>query len=267
MEQIQDLVARKIAEIRNRNGSTTLSTTTDMTPEEWLEMRVKAYNSAQGDKYPCDECLGRGTIAFIEDGEMRVRLCRCEVKRRNMNRVKRSGLGEMFENCRMDNFDTNYDWQKTIKEKAMEYIYSGGGWYLLCGRAGSGKTHLTAAIAREMLLAGRETRYFMWREDAPRLKAIINDAAKYDERMRELTDCSVLLIDDLFKGKVTDADVNLAFEMLNARYNSPSKRTVISTEKTAEELLQLDEAVGSRILERSRGYILQTGDVNLRLGG
>lgn len=113
-----------------------------------------------------------------------------------------------------------------------------------------------------------ETRYFMWRQDAPRLKALVNDRAEYEAAMKDFIECRVLLIDDLWKGgNVTEADVSLTFELLNARYNTPSKLTLISTEKTVNQILTIDEAVGGRICERAKGFTLKTADENLRLQG
>lgn len=65
----------------------------------------------------------------------------------------------------------------------------------------------------------------------------------------------MLYIDDLFKGKITEADINLVFEILNYRYNNNFK-TIISSEYMLTELLKIDEAISSRILEKSRGYHL-----------
>jgi DNA replication protein DnaC len=68
----------------------------------------------------------------------------------------------------------------------------------------------------------------------------------------------VLYIDDFFKtesGKLpTTAEINIAFEILNFRYNNPDLVTIISSEKGMSELLEIDEATGSRIFERSKDY-------------
>ena len=64
---------------------------------------------------------------------------------------------------------------------------------------------------------------------------------------------------------MTDADINLAFEILNARYNDPMLRTVISSELPVEKILAIDEAVGGRIVERARGFICKAPPENYRL--
>lgn len=75
--------------------------------------------------------------------------------------------------------------------------------------------------------------------------------------MHELKMVYVFYIDDFIKETVTDADINIAFELLNARYNDHEKLTIISTEKS------IDEALGSRIYERST-HRFKTLDVNRR---
>lgn len=189
-------------------------------------------------------------------------------RRRCLARIRRSGLGELYERYKLYTYKTEKAWQQHIKNKALEYIKSASGWFYICGRSGSGKTHITAAIARELIEAGLETRYFMWRKDTPRLKALVNDRAEYERMMQDFIECRVLLVDDLWKGgSVTEADISLTFELLNARYNSPSKMTLISSEKTVNQILSIDEAIGGRIVERARGFVLKTADDNLRLQG
>lgn len=62
-----------------------------------------------------------------------------------------------------------------------------------------------------------------------------------------------MYIDDLFKSgdQPTAADINYAFEIINFRYNNPKLLTIISAELTEGELLDVDEAIGGRIYERS----------------
>ena len=81
--------------------------------------------------------------------------------------------------------------------------------------------------------------------------------------MRALEAVRCLYIDDLFKPIRGDrgdipasaADLRLAFQLINYRYVHRLP-TVISSEKYLTEIMDLDEAIGSRIYERARGYIL-----------
>lgn len=92
-----------------------------------------------------------------------------------------------------------------------------------------------------------------WSDASVTLKACVNDAATYHSLLEPLKTCSVLYIDDFWKTqsgmRVTNADVKLAFDLLNYRYCNPHLITMISTELTTKNLLNMDEAVGGRILE------------------
>ena len=54
----------------------------------------------------------------------------------------------------------------------------------------------------------------------------------------------------------TQADVNLAFQIVNARYQDKKYVTIFSCELSTMELISIDEAVGSRIHERAKAYEL-----------
>ena len=109
-------------------------------------------------------------------------------------------------------------------------------------------------------------KYMLWRSEAAELKGIVNDPA-YQDRLRTLRTVDVLYIDDFWKGTVSDADVNLAFTILNDRYNYRGKKTIISTEMSIEAILGRDEAIGGRIAERAYGFVLQAPNKNIRLEG
>jgi DNA replication protein DnaC len=66
----------------------------------------------------------------------------------------------------------------------------------------------------------------------------------------------VLLIDDLFKGNITKSDINIIFEIINHRYLNHLP-LIISSEYTADKLLDFDEAIGSRIIEMCKDYLVQ----------
>ena len=62
-------------------------------------------------------------------------------------------------------------------------------------------------------------------------------------------------MDDLLKGKPTEADINILYELVNYRYMH-NKPMVISTERLPDDLVGFDEAVGSRIIEMCRDNIV-----------
>lgn len=68
----------------------------------------------------------------------------------------------------------------------------------------------------------------------------------------------MLYIDDLFKqSSVSDADVKLAFEIIDYRARN-NLITVISSELDVNDLIEIDEALGGRIVQMTKGnrYII-----------
>ena len=127
---------------------------------------------------------------------------------------------------------------------------------MLCGQVGAGKTHLGTACSLELIRQGVPVIYMGYREEMTSLKSHVVDAEFYDRKMRGFKDAEVLFIDDYLKGKVTEADINIAYELINYRYNN-NLPIILSTEKSLEELLKTDEAVGSRLIEMCRKHIIQ----------
>ena len=224
----------------------------------------------------CPICLNRGYTYEASEGDLPgiayvvTRQCECMTRRANERRIERSGLKELMQRYTFETWETPERWQASALELAKRYAEERTGWFLAAGRSGSGKTHLCTAICGEMLNEGMDVRYAIWREVAVQAKAVVNDDEEYERITSPLKRARVLYIDDLFKvgrgSAPTQGDVNLAFEILNARYNDRSKLTIISTERTLEELMEIDEATGSRIYERSKGYRLDlSGKKNWRL--
>lgn len=237
----------------------------DFDTEKFTQIRAGTINKTHGKLtgYECKTCLNRGYMAVVSDsGEIAIRQCKCQKVRRSIRILDKSGLSGMVSRCTFALYREDTPWQADAKRMAQEYAENPDGrWFVASGNAGSGKTHLCVAICRELMLRGNETRYVLWRDEATRMKAVANDRLAYDEMVNPLKTVPVLYIDDFFKvggsRKVSDAEINLAFEILNARYNDREKITVISTERSMGELLRIDEALGSRIYERGKGSMLE----------
>ena len=91
-------------------------------------------------------------------------------------------------------------------------------------------------------------RYVEYNNMMVNLKQSINDEENHMREMEKYTNPSVLFMDDFLKGKATPADLSYIYRIINTRYLQ-EKPMIISTEKSVEEILDFDEAVGSRIVE------------------
>lgn len=257
------------------NTGTTYSGTTW---DELLKARADSYNNTVGNLtgYDCPICKNKGNIEIIKNGESFVRRCKCMDVRESIHRIKKSGLMHLIDRYTLDNFDADEPWQKNIKQAAKEYVKAitsgGNNWFLMTGQPGCGKTHICTAIAGLLLKNGIPVQYMLWRDEAVEIKALVNDYEAYKAIMDKLKTVKVLYIDDFLKTKngtdVTAGDINAAFEIINNRYIDPNLITLLSSEKDIDSITLIDEAIGSRIVERAAGYcknILRAKGRNYRL--
>ena len=223
------------------------------------KMRADTVNSAQGNLtgLHCDKCKNRGFIAIgRDDGTFFTRECECVPVRRCMRQMERSGLGQSIREKTFENFSTDTPWQKALKEGAQKYAMELSGWLLMGGQSGCGKTHLCTAICARLMEGGRPVVYMPWREYIGRMKSMSLDSKERFSLIDSCKQAQVLYIDDLYKtgrghdgsDNPTGSDISLAFEIINHRYINRLP-TVISTERTPQELVAIDEATGSRIVE------------------
>lgn len=233
------------------------------------KMKVDTINNTIGNLtgHDCRKCLNRGTIAALrDDGSIYTKDCDCMKIRRCVWEMEKSGLKNIIKEKTFDTYTATEEWQKAIKAGAVAYADNPDGWLLFCGQPGSGKTHLCTAVCRHRLLAGDEVRYMPWRDKIAEIKAMSLDNERRAEILQGFKTAQILYIDDLYKvGRAADgssnptgADIGLAFEIINHRYINHLP-TIVSTEKTPQELAEIDEATGSRIIEMAGRNVYSIG--------
>lgn len=230
----------------------------------WVKQPLEQYGLGGVD---CDKCQNFGYTLERAEGSWEVyqRECGCMKKRRTLRSLRKAGMEDMAARCTLDSYKTDTPGCAAVAEAAKRFIAGDSGWFFIAGRPGSGKTHICTALSVGLMEErGAEIDFMPWRDEARTLKAAA-DPARCDERIKRLQRVEVLYIDDLFKGGASEADLRLAFEILNGRYNNARLRTVISSELDLETILGLDEAVGGRIYERSRGFTLRAPSEDRRL--
>lgn len=226
----------------------------------------------------CPKCKGSMWITWTDENgcEMGKR-CDCFEPTMTSRRIANSNISAAFRSKGFKNFDTRgiaaleKAWQAcvdyckeypTIQETRQNSM-------LLLGVVGAGKTHLALASANAILDYHKVgVRYMGYREMMTKLKQSITDESGYMANVEPLKKAPMLVIDDMLKGKVTESDVNILFEIVNYRYvcNLPM---IVTSEKSTSELLEFDSAIGSRLIEMAGCRIIEFRgrELNYRLKG
>ena len=232
--------------------------------DAYLQRECDVLNSLPGklQGFDCPKCKNKGVVHYLSGRYICTKDCECMPVRQSLRRIRGSGLEDVLGLYTLGSFQTPHPWQKEMKAKAQAFLRDHDRkWFFAGGQIGAGKTHLCTAIVGEFLKSGEAARYMLWKDEAAKIKAAVCDE-EYTRLVAPLKEVPVLYIDDFWKTPIDAAgnkkppppgDINLAFEILNARYIR-SCVTLISCEHTMGELLGFDEAVGSRIYQRTKGY-------------
>lgn len=212
----------------------------------------------------CPKCHNMGVIVYTRDGIQYSRECECMAQRRSIRRIQKSGISDLLDRYTFDAYQAEDQSRKQIKKIATDFAETDYGWFMIAGQSGSGKTHICTAICKRLMERGNDVYYMSWRDESRRLKALIN-SDEIDEQLDRLKRVRVLYIDDFLKGGYSEADLRLAFEIINSRYNNRALRTIISSELGLKDLFDIDEAMAGRIYERARDYTLVAPSENWRL--
>ncbi|NCI22126.1 MerR family transcriptional regulator [Clostridium botulinum] len=239
---------RILAEVRNRN------TTSPSTK----------------DNYKCSLCKD---TTFVQ-GENGFTRCECYKKDLTKRRWAHFGI-DPSKVKKISQYADYSDITKRAKEVAIDYIRNYStiktkeeNNLAFLGQPGSGKSHLAIGIGANLINNGICTNvvYMPYEEAMRELKAnTMNES--YMELTKRYTECELLIIDDLFKEKVkkgklvaglTESDMKHIYPIINQRYVN-NKPTIYNSECTPNMLMDLDEALAGRILEKSNIVIFKYG--------
>lgn len=242
-------------------------------------------NLQESDGIDCPICRNKGVIYCVQEEvnpasevveiSVALRPCKCKAARISAKRMRASGLGDIINKCTFESFTTQQKWQADIKQRAMQFVEQDQRMFFVGGQSGCGKTHICTAITVELIKRNRAAYYMLWAAEIVKLKATVMDQSEYTAMINRIKNVDVLYIDDFLKPvgenpQPTAADVRLAYEIINHRYNNAKLVTIISSERTIPELLRIDEATAGRIVEYAGAYMINVPrDVkrNYRLRG
>lgn len=141
---------------------------------------------------------------------------------------------------------------------AKEVLAKGHGIYLY-GNKGTGKTHLTACMANELLKKGYPTLFTSMGEISKAIRSTYNRQSTETEQdfMARLTNVDFLFIDDFGTERLTKGDEDLwlqekVFDIVNTRYNN-RKPMVFTSNYSLMEMMRdrgLSDKTADRITQK-----------------
>lgn len=214
--------------------------------------------------YNCPRCKDTGIIPIDAKDIMdvdcrRVCYCSCQEQKQIEKLFESSQITPAFRQKTLENYTTDKtpiakDMLKCGKLYLENYKK---GWLVLLGEPGSGKSHISLAVGNELIKQGVPTLYFQHVEGMKELVNLIREDKSLTDKISAMKQVDFLIWDDLFKPTgdklPTPFSIDTAFEVLNYRYLNQLP-TAINSERTAKELLEIDKAVGSRIIEKGKGF-------------
>lgn len=226
-----------------------------------ISTNQKQEESTTANLYKCSKCQDTGFI--INKNTNTATICDCQEKEHYQRILNNCGIAEEFRKVGFKEFQTNTEFQKSAKSLAIQYVKEfeniekeRNNSIAFLGNCGSGKTHLSIAIANNLMAKNIGVLYMPYRESITRIKQVISDEVNYNNEINKYKRAKVLLIDDFAKGKTTESDINIMFEIINFRYLN-HKPIIISSELSQEKLLDFDEAIGSRIIQMCKNRTIQ----------
>jgi DNA replication protein DnaC len=132
------------------------------------------------------------------------------------------------------------------------WLEAPGDGLLLQGSAGTGKTHLAAAIVRARIEAGRRATFQRSADLYAALRETYRGQGSEETIFREYVESSLVVLDDLGAGSLSDYERRATLEVLDRRLIH-LRPTVVTTNLSLSELeARLDDRVASRLSSLTR---------------
>lgn len=218
-------------------------------------------------QYTCTLCADTGYVG--------VNMCRCMKQALAVEGFRTSGIGHLIDKQTFDNFSLDYYKGKdkdvmrqnlAIAKRYAETFSRTSSNLMLMGATGLGKTHLSTAIAREVIIKGFSVLYdsaqnIIGAYEHDRFHSGRGEDKKEAEKYEV---CDLLIIDDLGTEFQSNFSLSTLYYLLNLRLNC-GRPTIVSTNFTAQDLrTQYDDRIASRLMGNYQPLIFRGDDVRFQ---
>lgn len=205
--------------------------------------------------YTCEECRDSGIL----DGKW----CDCFTKLLNAAASEELNASSPLRLCTFESFDLSLypetvdpmigEKQRTVMEQNLRDCvkfaesFNGNGYGLLMlGDTGLGKTHLSLAIANAVIKSGYSVVYNSTPELMRQLDKEFFGRSDTDT-MQLITNCDLLILDDLGAETKSDRYISMLYEIINARQNRQIPMIVNSNLAVEEIKNRYQDRIWSRL--------------------
>ncbi len=217
------------------------------------------------DEGECPYCDGYGYIVTPTD----VQICACLKKRQLRRRLGRAGIPQRYKNKDLDSFKVDIDSRRLALRQVRRFVQEFEAsaecpGLFLYGAPGTGKTHLAIGALKDLIELGHSGMFYnmVTLMEHFRKQALGSLSHEDEERLDQLTEVDVLVIDDLGAGRLTDFIQERMYALIDRRY--ANNQCVIVTSNLG--LRKLEEQVTYPVLSRVRGmcFTVNTGELDFR---
>lgn len=233
-------------------------------PEDYLQI-----------KYECENCKDEGYVG--------INMCDCFRKELVRRSYETSGLGKDLSKQTFSSFKLTYysdkkdengqsprEHMKGIVDKAKKYVSDFGKQgkesnLLFVGASGLGKTHITSAIAKEIIDKGYSVVY-----DSAQNIVSAFEMGRFEKdetasgRAQRFFDCDLLIIDDLGTEFINSFTQSCLYNLVNTRINT-GKPMIISTnlDNMTKFKKTYDDRITSRLVGCFRMFQFKGNDIRI----
>jgi DNA replication protein DnaC len=185
----------------------------------------------------CELCKDSGFVP-VPDTFFLVTECVCQRIKRHEYRLKKSGVPERYLAASFANFSTagadrSVEYAAIVSKSYVEKFptLEDGNGLLFTGSVGTGKTHLSLAVIRELRVRyGADTLFVDFRDLLKRMQATFgkDKTTTEAEILRPVLEAQVLVLDELGAARATDWTFDVVEHVINSRYNARSA-TILTT--------------------------------------
>ena len=254
MESIRDVLTRMTIP-RASSAANTATSSTDVCAvcggAGWLRLDVPIDDARFGQTVPC----------ACKAAELREKKLRALLEHSNLTALRDKTFAS---------FVPLDERQQRAFDSARAFAERPGGsperpevtWFVLLGGAGTGKTHLAAAIGNRRLELGEPAIFIVVPDLLDHLRATFNPSSEtpFDELFESVRTAPLLILDDLGTHATTQWANEKMFQLLNHRYVMKLP-TVITTNVQLDDL---GDRLASRMADDELGVRISLGTIDRR---